>query len=276
MFSAIVMGLDFPPLLCYILNDTVENTMRLSHAQGLAHCAKEARMAVTWLKGALQRAGRTQRELARALDLDPAAVSRIIKGERRLLADELTRILDFLGPEAAAAAGAPALEPARGSGAAAWYEARGSEVRGPAPARQDFAALPKDVPVLGSTVGGATGDFEMNGETVDWVRRPPGIANTRGAFALYVQGESMVPWRKPGDLVYVNPARPARPGDHVVIELKAAGGDPRPAFVKLYLRHTGKAMILAQYNPRADDLAIPADRIERILRIMEWDELLGL
>ena len=237
-------------------------------------------MALAWLKSALQRAGRTQRELARALELDPAAVSRIINGERRLLADELTRILAFLGPEAAAAAGAPALEPGRGAAGgqgAAWYEARGSEVRGAAaPARQDFGALPKDVPVLGSTVGGAAGDFELNGETVDWVRRPPGIAGTRGAFALYVQGESMVPWRKPGDLVYVNPARPPRPGDHVVVELKAAAGEPRPAFVKLYLRHAGKAVILAQYNPRVDDLAIPANRIQQILRIMEWDELLGL
>jgi len=237
---------------------------------------KEMPMSAIWLKAALLRAGKTQRDLARALDLDPAAISRIIKGDRRLLADELTRILDFLGPEAAAVPGAPALELPRGA-AAPWYEGRASEVRGQgAPTRQDFAALPKDVPVLGSTVGGAAGDFELNGETVDWVRRPPGIAGTKGAFALYVQGDSMVPWRKPGDLVYVNPARPARVGDHVVVELKAVGGEPKPAFVKLYLRHTGKAVILAQYNPRIDDLAIPAERIEQILRIMEWDELLGL
>jgi phage repressor protein C with HTH and peptisase S24 domain len=236
-------------------------------------------MSASWLKAALHRAGKTQRELARALELDPAAVSRIIKGDRRLLADELTRILDFLGPEAAAVPGAPALELPRGSSGAAapWYEARASEVRSSgAAARQDFGALPKDVPVLGSTVGGAAGDFELNGETVDWVRRPPGIAGTKGAFALYVQGDSMVPWRKPGDLVYVNPARPPRIGDHVVVELKSAAGEPKPAFVKLYLRHAGKSVILAQYNPRIDDLAVPVDRVAQIFRIMEWDELLGL
>lgn len=234
-------------------------------------------MNASWLKTALHRAGKTQRELAQVLELDPAAISRIIKGDRRLLADELTRILDFLGPDAAAVAGAPALELREGAGTP-WYEARGTEVRGTvAPARRDFGALPKDVPVLGSTVGGAAGDFELNGETVDWVRRPPGIAGTKGAFALYVQGDSMVPWRKPGDLVYVNPARPPRVGDHVVVELKPTAGEPiRPAFVKLYLRHAGKAVILAQYNPRMDDLAIPTDRIAQILRIMEWDELLGL
>ena len=236
-------------------------------------------MSASWLKAALHRAGKTQRELAQALELDPAAVSRIIKGDRRLLADELTRILDFLGPDAAAVPGAPALElPRGGSGAAApWYEGRASEVRGAGgSSRQDFGALAKDVPVLGSTVGGAAGDFELNGETVDWVRRPPGIAGTKGAFALYVQGDSMVPWRKPGDLVYVNPARPPRIGDHVVVELKSAAGEPKPAFVKLYLRHAGKSVILAQYNPRIDDLAVPVDRVAQILRIMEWDELLGL
>jgi len=236
-------------------------------------------MSASWLKAALHRAGKTQRDLARALDLDPAAVSRIIKGDRRLLADELTRILDFLGPEGVAVPGGPALELARspGEAAAPWYAGRGSETRDPAVAiRQDFSALPKDVQVLGTTVGGAAGDFELNGETVDWVRRPPGIAGTKGAFALYVQGDSMVPWRKPGDLVYVNPARPPRIGDHVVVELKAASGEARPAFVKLYLRHAGKSVILGQYNPRMDDLAIPTDRIAQMLRIMEWEELLGL
>src|ERR1700761_9555609 len=37
------------------------------------------------------------------------------------------------------------------------------------------ADMPKDVPVLGSAVGGITADFRLNGQTIDYARRPPAI-----------------------------------------------------------------------------------------------------
>jgi len=140
-------------------------------------------------------------------------------------------------------------------------------------------ALPRDVPVLGTTVGGNTGDFSLNGEVVDHVRRPPAMAATNKAFALYVQGDSMWPWRAPGSLVYVQPARPPRSGDHVVVEIHPEtedGPEERPCYVKRLVARTPSLLRLAQYNPARDDIEIPLHRVRALYRVMEWEELLGI
>lgn len=67
-----------------------------------------------------------------------------------------------------------------------------------------------DVPVRGVAVGGDDGYFTMNGQEVDYIRRPPGISGSVNAFAIYVHSESMVPAYEPGTPVYINPARPYR------------------------------------------------------------------
>lgn len=140
-----------------------------------------------------------------------------------------------------------------------------------------WADLPKDVPVYGTVVGGASGEFELNGEVIDYVRRPPGIAKTRGVFALYVVGDSMAPWRQPGDLVYCTTLRQARGGDYVVVALKRpADGGPAPAYLKRLVGVRGPSTILEQYNPPLDDLAIKSDDIEIIYRVLDWPELLGI
>ncbi len=139
------------------------------------------------------------------------------------------------------------------------------------------SAMPRDVPVLGSTVGGSDGDFLLNGQVVDHVRRPPAIEAMRSAFALFVQGDSMWPWRAPGSLVYVHPARPPRNGDHVVVELHGTEEDgERPCLVKRLVKRTPTLLRLEQYNPPRDDITIALDRVRSLYRVMEWEELLGL
>lgn len=140
-----------------------------------------------------------------------------------------------------------------------------------------FGDLPKDVPVYGTVVGGTgVGEFEVNGEIVDLVRRPPGISATKGAFALYVENDSMWPWRASGSLVYIHPDRKARVGDHVVVELKDNDGEHRSAVLKKLVSLGGLSVQLAQYNPPRDDLYIPTTSVRRIWRVMDWEELLGI
>lgn len=55
--------------------------------------------------------------------------------------------------------------------------------------------MPKDVPVYGTAYGGQGGDFELNGQLIDHARRPPSIASSKTVFCVYVQGDSMAPWR---------------------------------------------------------------------------------
>lgn len=143
------------------------------------------------------------------------------------------------------------------------------------PPRVTLHDLDRDVRVLGVTVGGASGDFEMNGDTVDWVRRPLGLRGSKAAFALYVASDSMSPWREPGELVYCNPAKTARALDYVVIQLRAPAGEPKPALLKRFVRKTGKELVVRQYNP-AKEFSIPLRDVDQIFRVTPWEEALGV
>lgn len=50
-----------------------------------------------WLKGLFRESGRKPAELARHLGVDPSAVSRMQKGERKIKVEELTKIKSFFG-----------------------------------------------------------------------------------------------------------------------------------------------------------------------------------
>lgn len=52
---------------------------------------------IAWLKQGLTKAGKNQSDLARYLGYDPSTVSRMLSGERRLKADEISKIADFFG-----------------------------------------------------------------------------------------------------------------------------------------------------------------------------------
>jgi phage repressor protein C with HTH and peptisase S24 domain len=151
-----------------------------------------------------------------------------------------------------------------------------SEVRaGPEPARPvAIASWPRDIPVYGTVVGGTTGDFQMNGEIVDYVRRPPLLLNARYVFGVYVVSDSMFPRFKPGVPVLVNPTRPPAPGDDVIVELHPARGDTAgPAFVKHFLRRTPSAWVCKQWNPEKE-IEYPAERVLRVLRIIPPEEMI--
>lgn len=135
--------------------------------------------------------------------------------------------------------------------------------------------MPQNLPVLGVTVGGDGGDFERNGQTIDYLLRPPGLAGVRDAFALYVMSDSMWPRFAHGETVFVHPHRPARPGDDVVVELKAPDGEPIPCYLKRLVRRTAKELVLEQFNPRKE-IPIPASKVRHVYRILTPNELLGI
>jgi len=54
-------------------------------------------MSVEWIKKGLAKSGKSQAGLARALRLDPAQVSRLLSGQRRLKADEIAIVANYLG-----------------------------------------------------------------------------------------------------------------------------------------------------------------------------------
>jgi phage repressor protein C with HTH and peptisase S24 domain len=54
---------------------------------------------VAWIRRGLAKPGKSQRGLAHALEIDPAGVNRLLKGERQLKAAEIARVARYLGEE---------------------------------------------------------------------------------------------------------------------------------------------------------------------------------
>lgn len=112
------------------------------------------------------------------------------------------------------------------------------------------------LPVLGAAIGGADGRFRFNGDVIEYVERPDFLRNVVGAYGVYIQGDSMFPRYKPGELVWVHPNKPPKREDDVIVQLfPDVEGDPPEGYVKEFRAWTPKTLVLWQYNP-AEDFAI--------------------
>ena len=257
-----------------------------------------------WLAVRIKELGKTGQGLANALGVNKARISEIIGGRRGVKADEVTTMAMYLemtekeviahlvgrsitppgiaeGPHdpytAPPYAGPPALG---GSGVYAPQPIYPVPPPGAfAPKTADVpaaGAMPLDVPVYGTAVGGQDGDFELNGEVIDRVRRPPGITNARNAFALYVVGTSMEPRYDEGDLIFVHPGKPPVPGCDVVVELNAVDEFGRQkALLKTYRGKSPTKLLLSQLNP-AGPIELPLEQVRQVLRVLRTNELLGI
>lgn len=213
--------------------------------------------------------GLSNAELARRSGIESSAQHKIISGKRGLawrVAERLAGPLAVEVEELFAPVGSPISAP-------------GSVPTGDAsrPRTVTHVPLSRDVPVYGTAQAGPEGSFLLNmGEPIDWARRPPSLLHIAAIFAIYVEGDSMAPWRQPGDLVFVHEGRPAAPGCHVIAEVwSPARGQPPRAFLKRLLRRTASRVELEQYNPPAV-IELAAERVGRLYRVMEWPEVLGL
>jgi phage repressor protein C with HTH and peptisase S24 domain len=110
--------------------------------------------------------------------------------------------------------------------------------------------LPRDLPVLGTVAGAELGKgaFQLTNDVVDYVRRPPGLIGAKDAYALYVEGESMVPRFEPGELVFVHPHRKVLGNDYVVIQEPGPDNGPR-GFIKQFVKQTPTMLKTRQFNP---------------------------
>lgn len=143
------------------------------------------------------------------------------------------------------------------------------------PSYNQLQGLARDVPVKGIAVAGEDGDFLFNGETADWVTRPPGLANSKDIFALHVVSDSMYPAWREGSVIYVTPHRPPTSGEDCIIELlPTEEGSPGPAYFKRYKGRSGSRIIVEQFNP-PKDLEFDV-RAVRLYRVIPWEEALGL
>lgn len=130
---------------------------------------------------------------------------------------------------------------------------------------EPYGHPPSSVPLIGFAQAGAGGFFDDAGfplgegwEQVDL----PGAAR-EGAYALQVQGESMMPLYRDGDTLIVDPTARLRRGDRVVV--KTAGGE---VMAKVLLRQTSEQVELLSLNPEHPNRVIEKTQMEWMARIV--------
>lgn len=112
--------------------------------------------------------------------------------------------------------------------------------------------------------------------TVRMLARPPALRGVPGLYAIYFRGESMMPRFEPGEVGIVDPTRPPRPGDYVLVQLtNGADDEVVSVLVKRLVRASSRELVLEQFNPPAT-FTVPRRRVARLHRILrETDLLLG-
>lgn len=122
------------------------------------------------------------------------------------------------------------------------------------------------VPLIGLAQAGAGRLFNEDGmptggpgwEEIEF----PEFPNER-AFALEVQGDSMRPLYREGDVIIVSPLATVRRGDRVVV--RTTGGE---VMAKELKRRTARGIELRSLNPEHADRVIPATEIDWMARIL--------
>ncbi|RVD72735.1 MAG: helix-turn-helix transcriptional regulator [Mesorhizobium sp.] len=121
------------------------------------------------------------------------------------------------------------------------------------------------VPLLGFAQAGAGGFFDdagyPAGQGWDLVELP--ARATASSYALQVQGDSMLPLYRNGDVLIVEPGAATRKGDRVVV--KTVAGE---VMAKVLARQTVKSIVLVSLNPDHPDRDIPMRDIEWVARIV--------
>ena len=134
-----------------------------------------------------------------------------------------------------------------------------------ASAQEARVAHRRSVPLLGFAQAGAGGFFDdagfPAGQGWDLVELP--AQSTESSYALQVQGDSMLPLYRDGDVLIVEPGAITRKGDRVVV--KTTAGE---VMAKVLVRQTVKSIALVSLNPDHPDRDIPMRDVEWVARIV--------
>ncbi|MBU0584736.1 MAG: helix-turn-helix transcriptional regulator [Alphaproteobacteria bacterium] len=124
---------------------------------------------------------------------------------------------------------------------------------------------PSTVPLLGFAQAGAGGFFDdagfPAGQGWDLIELP--AQSGEGSYALQVQGDSMLPLYRHGDVLVVQPHAAVRKGDRVVV--KTSSGE---VMAKVLQRRTASIIDLVSLNPEHPDRRLDAAEVEWLARIV--------
>lgn len=141
----------------------------------------------------------------------------------------------------------------------------------------DKGQFPRDVPVIGIAACGDDASFILNGQTGDYVRRPPGLEGKNSVYALNICGDSMYPVYRHNALVYVDPKKTPGVSEDAVIELHPEdprSGEPGKGFVKRVKKVAAGKIVCEQFNP-PQEIIFDREEVKHFHRVIPWEEVLG-
>jgi hypothetical protein len=140
-------------------------------------------------------------------------------------------------------------------------------------------SLPHNVEVRGTAYGSIVQSnfdgFAFEGDTIEYVARPPALIGATDIYAIYVVNDSMAPEHRSGGLRFVSSRRPVSVGDTVIVQTRNYDDDPGQAYIKHLKRRTAEKLILEQLNPSAT-LEIPQRFVISIHKVLDYNDLFGV
>ncbi len=123
------------------------------------------------------------------------------------------------------------------------------------------------IPLLGFAQAGAGGFFDDGGfpagQGWDVVDFPAAPGTKAGVYALEIQGDSMLPLYRDGDVLIVEPGAQIRRGDRVVVKTKEG-----EVMAKVLVRQTVRSIELLSLNPDHANRTFDVGDVEWIARII--------
>jgi phage repressor protein C with HTH and peptisase S24 domain len=124
-----------------------------------------------------------------------------------------------------------------------------------------------NIPLIGFAQAGSGGFFDDSGfpagQGWDLVAFPVNAPQGSSTYALEVQGESMLPLYRDGDILIVDPEAQLRRGDRVVVKTKAG-----EVMAKILSRHSAQCIELSSLNPEHPNRSFSLAEIEWTARII--------
>ena len=123
------------------------------------------------------------------------------------------------------------------------------------------------IPLIGFAQAGAGGFFDDGGfpagQGWDMVEFPAATGHGAGVYALEVQGESMLPLYRDGDILIVEPGAQVRRNDRVVVKTREG-----EVMAKVLARQSARSIELMSLNPEHPNRSFDLADVEWIARII--------
>lgn len=208
-------------------------------------------------------AGLSMQALADRVGTTAPQINKLEKGERRLTLDWMTRLAAALDIEPKDLLPLPVRQPPPISAGGKAPVSGGETEPGPALPIRD----PRDlIPVRSAARGGDEQEMFLEDGPIDYIARPHSLRHVRDAYSIYMIGDSMSPRFRPGQLLHVNPYKPAQTGTGVVVTKT-----DNVVLIKEFLRRSETTLYLKQYNPAAE-LCYPMGEIRDLHIVVGLDE----